>query len=109
MKTLLLLGCLGCASNIAPTQQLDQAISLERDAWGLGAQGDPQAREAVNRANDEIDRTMALMRAGDNARASDMVMRAHVDAELALALSHEAIVRRHAAQAGVTWMASRER
>ena len=112
MKPLLLLACLcaACAGTVpAPTARLDQAIGLERDAWGLAALDDPYARAAVTRASAEIDRTMELVRAGDNAAAQQMATRAHVDAELALQLSREAIVRRHATHARAAWMASRER
>jgi hypothetical protein len=101
--------CVACSRTVPPPDEsLSQAIGLERDAWALGAQNDTQAHAAAELATEEIEQAMALIRQGKNAQADKVLLRAHADAELALQLTREAIVRQRVWETRSALMAARE-
>jgi hypothetical protein len=70
---------------------------------------DPQARVALDLASAEIDRALHLARDDKNAEATQEIKRAHADAELAVSLAREAVLRKRAERAQRTLMATRQR
>jgi hypothetical protein len=111
MKFLLaLVCCAACAHTVAPPDEaLVQAISVLRDARGVGADADFQARAAATNASTEIDKAMALMRSGRDAEATAVLKRARVDGELALQLAKEASMRQRTESAYATVWAARQK
>lgn len=79
----------GCASFPAPAQHLADAESARRTAQELGAASDPNARLHVQLADEQIRKAREQMREGNNKAADLLLIRAHADAELALALTRE--------------------
>lgn len=79
----------GCATFPPPAQHLADAESARRSAEELGAASDPNARLHVQLADEQIAKARELMKEGNNKAADLMLIRAHADAELALALTRE--------------------
>jgi hypothetical protein len=83
-----------CASQPDPTEHLAASMAAVRGAETAGAAQVPQAALHLKLAEEQIANAKQLMQSGDNGRADAMTIRAFNDAELALALTHEAQVRR---------------
>lgn len=83
----------GCATVPPPTESLAASMGSVQTAEQMGAEQVPQAALSLKLAQDEVDRTRALMADKKNRRAGLMARRAVSDAELAIAL-----VREHEAQ-----------
>ena len=85
----LVLAFAGCASIPPPTESLAASMASVQTAEQLGAEQVPQAALSLKLAQDEVDRTRALMADEKNRRAGLMARRAVSDADLAIALVHE--------------------
>ena len=81
---------LGCASAPQPTERLASAKAGVRSAKELGASNVPKAALHVRLAEEQIDRANKLIKEDDNERADALLQRAAADANLAVALTHEA-------------------
>lgn len=96
----LLVGCIGlcalgaCASHPQPTEHLAASMAAVRGAETAGAAQVPQAALHLKLAQDQIDTAQTMIKKGDNERADSMTIRAYNDAELALALTREAQMKR---------------
>lgn len=89
-----LLGILAaCATYPPPHAHLATATAIAQVADELGAERLPWAALYVQLAREEIVKAQALLRVGQNEQADYMTLRAYHDAELAIALIHEATVR----------------
>lgn len=93
LTLLFLLAPAGCATFPPPTDSLAASMASVQTAERLGAEQVPQAALSLRLAQDEVERTRALMADEKNRRAHLMALRAASDAELAIAL-----VREHHAQ-----------
>jgi hypothetical protein len=111
MKFILaMLGCAACAATVPPPDaRLAQSLDVAHDARAAGALQDVQARAALDRADDEIDRALALVRGGNNRQAGELLIRAKVDGELAIQLAREATMQKRARDTRATVLASEER
>lgn len=85
-----LLGACG-ASFPPPTQRLADAQSAERSAVEVGANDAAAAQLSLKLARDQIDLAQKAMANGENERADSLLIRAKMDAELALAQAREKI------------------
>ena len=94
-----LLLALGCAGVLPPTQQMADTQAATRSALELGAQSNPQAELHLRLAEEQIAEAKLAIEDDDNERATTLLARARVDAELAVALSHEQLASRQVAQA----------
>lgn len=88
----------GCASAPPPNDQLAAAIASTRGAEEAGARGVPRAALQLKLAEEAIVEARAMMEDGENERAELMSLRAHNDAELALALAREDAAVKRAGQ-----------
>lgn len=88
------LGIAGCAGHPAPTEQVASSLAAVRGAEEVGARNVPEAALHVKLAEEQIAHARKLMDVGENARAEDFAMRAHQDAELALAIARESNSKR---------------
>lgn len=80
----------GCAASFPPpTQRLIDAQSAERSAQELGAADEPKAQLSLKRARDQIAAAEKAIADGENRTADALLVRAHADAELALAQARE--------------------
>lgn len=91
-----------CASYPQPTESLAASMASVQTAEQLGASQVPQAELALKMAQDEVERTRALMADEKNKRAHLMALRALSDAELAIALVREHQARLEAQRADAT-------
>lgn len=91
----LLVACGGAAY---PGQKLTDSRAQIRAAEELGAQQVPQAAMHLKLARDQVARAERLLNDGDNEEAARTLDQARSDADLAVALSHEANTRQEAAQ-----------
>jgi hypothetical protein len=102
MKTLKLAAAVvavsGCMTAHAPALRLEKSMWTMRYAAELGAADVPLARAHLQRAREEQEAARRLANAGDP-RAETVLMCAEADAELALALSREALAHRAAVKA----------
>ncbi len=73
----------------APTQPMADAESAERSARELGAEKEPGAQLHLRLAQEQIAEAKNAVEQGDNERASQLLVRAKADAELAVALARE--------------------
>ena len=90
----------GCAhSTPAPNEKLAATNATIRAAQAVGAQTDPQAALALKLAQDQTEQARQLIANGEHRRAESMLVRANADAELAIALSREAVTRKQAEEA----------
>jgi len=88
-----------CASAPAPTDRVASSQASIRAAEEMGAHNVPTAALHLQLANEELDQSRQLIRAGRNDRARTLLMRAEADAELALTLARESSMRAQAQQA----------
>jgi len=84
----------GCAS--APPMRTESSTSGIRAAQEVGAEKVPQAALHLQLAKEELERAKKLGADGDKEQGSSMLLRAQVDAELAVALSRESAERTEA-------------
>jgi len=92
------MGAWACASVQIPAERwtaYDEAARVARD---LGALDVPDAKRRLDLAADEWDAARRYARAGDE-RAATMLARAEADADLAVALTREALANQQAAVA----------
>lgn len=92
LVTLPVIGACG-ASLPPPTQRLADAQSAERSAREVGANSAPAAQLSLKLAQDQIDLAQKAMASGENERADSLLIRAKMDAELALAQAREKTAR----------------
>jgi hypothetical protein len=89
----------GCGSSIPPpNERLSSSEGAVRGAQEVGAPSVPRAALHLKLAQEQVDRAKALMQDGRNQDADLVLMRAQVDAELAIALARESSTRREAQQ-----------
>ncbi|MBK8011774.1 MAG: DUF4398 domain-containing protein [Deltaproteobacteria bacterium] len=77
----------GCASS--PPLRTEESTAGIRAAEEVGAADVPRAALHLQLAREALDSARALAKDGESEKASSMLSRAEVDAELAVALSHE--------------------
>lgn len=77
------------ASMPPPTQRMADAESAQRSAREVGANNEPSAQLSLKLADEQIAQAHKAMEDGDNARADSLLIRAKVDAELAIAKARE--------------------
>lgn len=87
LATPLVLACAG--SFPPPTQRLADAQGAERSAREVGANDVPAAQLSLKLSQDQIAQAEKAMADDDNERADALLIRAKVDAELALAQARE--------------------
>ncbi|MFI5297998.1 MAG: DUF4398 domain-containing protein [Polyangiales bacterium] len=80
----------GCATAPAPHARVASSEGAIRGAEEAGATNSPQAALHLKLAQEQRDAALLLLKDGDGERADFVLMRAEADAELAVALSHEA-------------------
>lgn len=85
-----LLFAAGCASVPAPTERIVSARAAIRSAGEVGATSDPSAALHLKLAQNGFDEADRLVRADDNEAATNILMRAESDAELAIVLTRAA-------------------
>jgi hypothetical protein len=95
----LALGASACGGAAVPQEQLTAAQAAIRAAEVGGAPNDPQAALLVKKCQDGVAEAKKLIEDGNNHRAEMVLMRAQVDAELALALAQEISMKNEAAGA----------
>ena len=80
----------GCGASFpVPAQKLADAESANRSARELGADKKTAAQLNLQMSDEEIKAAKDQIKAGENRRAEYTLMRAKVDAELALSLARE--------------------
>jgi hypothetical protein len=82
--------CASCASVPVPNDQMAASEASVRGAQEAGAEDQPQAKLALQLAQDESAQAQQLLGQHENERARDIFIRARLDAELALQLTREA-------------------
>jgi hypothetical protein len=92
-------GLTACGGAAIPQEQLTTAQAAVRAAEVGGAPADPRASLHLKKAKDQIETAKALIADDDNERAAMILLRAEVDAELALALAQELGMQAQAAKA----------
>ena len=93
----LVVGC-GSAPPV-PADQVTQTEAAIRSASEVGATSVPKAALHLKMAQDQLQSAKGLMAENENDEARLVLDRARVDAELAIALSKEAVLRAQAAEA----------
>ncbi len=88
-----------CGGASFPGQKLNYSRAQIRAAEELGAQRTPQASLHLKLARDQVARAEQQLRDGDNEEASRTLDQARADADLAVALAHEATTKQEAEQA----------
>ena len=89
----------GCGGALAPTTQRTDAIAAVQSAREVGAESTPQASYHLALADDELEAGDALSEEGKMTPAQRAFECARADAELAMALQREALVRTQALEA----------
>jgi hypothetical protein len=80
----------GCGASFPPpTQRMADAESAQRSAREVGANNEPSAQLSLKLADEQIAQAQKAMKDGDNKRADSLLIRAKVDAELAIAKARE--------------------
>ncbi len=79
-------GC-GGASAAKPMRELADAKAAQRAAEEYNANEDPQAAYYLKLSREQLDEGAKLMDDGENEKALRLLERAHIDAELALAMA----------------------
>ncbi|MES1189174.1 MAG: DUF4398 domain-containing protein [Myxococcales bacterium] len=87
-----LLGACG-GSFPPPNQRLADAQAAERSAREVGANDAPAAQLSLKLAADQISQAQKAMADGENEQADSLLIRAKMDAELALAQAREKTAR----------------
>jgi hypothetical protein len=83
---------LACGATFPPpTQRMADAESAERSAREVGANSVPAAQLSLKLAQDQIAQAQTAMGNGDNEEADALLIRAKVDAELAIAQAREKV------------------
>jgi len=77
------------ASFPPPTQRMADAESAQRSAREVGANNEPSAQLSLKLADEQISQAHKAMEDGDNERADSLLIRAKIDAELAIAKARE--------------------
>jgi hypothetical protein len=77
------------ASMPPPTQRMADAESAERSAREVGANNEPAAQLSLKLAQEQIAQAKSAMADDENERADSLLIRAKVDAELAIAQARE--------------------
>jgi len=95
--TLLGLGCGGAA---LPADKLTAAEASMRAAEEVGAKSVPRAELHLKLAQEQVEQARRLADDGDEERASQVLVRARADAELAVALAREAAAQKDLEAAG---------
>ena len=90
---------MACGASAVPTSKLSSSRASVRAAEEVGARQTPQAALHLKLAQDQIERARRLMREGKNDAAALTLDQAQADAEIAIALAHEARARREAQEA----------
>ena len=99
-------GLAACAS--APTHQLGESQATVRSAEAVGAQNYPKAAYHLELAKQQLAAAKTLMHDGDRSEmkaAERLLLRAQVDAELAMQMARTEEARKDARQA---WAEARE-
>ncbi len=79
-----------CAASFPPpTQRMADAQSAERSAREVGANNEPTAKLSLKLAQEQISLAEKAISDGENKRADGLLIRAKVDAELAIAEARE--------------------
>ena len=78
-----------CASSPVPAERLAKSTAAIRSAHEVGAERVPNAAMHLKVANEELDLAKRLITDGDNRRAEYVLLRAQVDADVALQLARE--------------------
>jgi hypothetical protein len=92
----------GCATTAPPTEKMESSAASIRGAEQAGAENVPRAALYLQLANEQSAKAKALIASGgeDNMkRASNLLMRASADGELAIALADDDKARVAAEQA----------
>lgn len=89
----------GCSAATLPADRVAAPRESIRAAEELGADKVPRASLHLKLARDQISVADALLRDGDEARASWVLLRAEADAELAVAYAKEDTTRTEAREA----------
>jgi len=87
----------GCSSS--PTLRTESSTSAIRVAEEVGATAVPRASLHLQLAKEELDRARVLSEKGESDEAASQLLRAEVDAELAILLSKEQAEKSEATQA----------
>jgi hypothetical protein len=90
LVTVLAGAALGCGGAPKPTAQVSSSEAAIRGAQEAGAADVPDATLHVKLAEEQRAQALALLKDGENHRASMMLARAEADAELAIALARSA-------------------
>lgn len=88
-----------CGGAPSPDRELVAAEAAIRGAQEIGAPSIPDASLHLRLAERQVDKAKALMRDGNNGRATLMLMRAQADAELAVSLARENTLKSEAKEA----------
>jgi hypothetical protein len=79
-----------CGASVPPpTQRMADAESAERSAIEVGANNEPTAQLSLKLAQEQISQAKTAMADDENERADSLLIRAKVDAELAIAQARE--------------------
>jgi hypothetical protein len=79
-----------CGASVPPpTQRMADAESAERSAIEVGANNEPTAQLSLKLAQEQIAQAKTAMADDENERADSLLIRAKVDAELAIAQARE--------------------
>ncbi len=90
----------GCGSSMpVPDTQLNASKADIRAAEEVGAPNNPQAALHLKMARDQITDAEALIKDGENEKASLVLDRADADAQLAIEMTHAADMKAKAAEA----------
>lgn len=84
---------MGCAGAPKPEARLASSEGAIRGAQEAGASQVPEATLYVKLAQEQRQRAVEMIAAGENHRAALMLARAEADAELAVALSRAAVAK----------------
>jgi len=87
-----------CAATVTPVRARTDAAAAVRAARELGAGDTPQAALHMALAEEGVAEGEALIRDGQMESAERALLRAHADAELAMALRREAMAQTQAAE-----------
>jgi len=90
----------GCGSSMpVPATQMTASKADVRAAEEVGAPNNPQAALHLKMARDQITDAQALIKDGENEKATLVLDRADADAQLAIELTHAAQMKAKAADA----------
>ncbi len=90
---------LGCGGGALPAANLAKTQAAIRSANEVGAKRTPKAALHLKYAQDQYRQAQKLAKSGKQQQAEMLLLRAEVDAELALALAREAAANKSAREA----------